>query len=226
MKLCANLLSFDVCKVIFILLAVTIRKKHCANLLCFLIFLVTLNFNQFDVRGNTFGLLTAHPLTPLVSLHHVDHMDPIFPNMTTTKALEHLLHAANVDSGRILQQTVCYDRWFSWTISISWGYAVQVYSKHIYLPDVLPVQETFRQWKKRNVLAGLYTFNTREFHPDPCQRPTIFFLDSISSSKHGIDSVYKKSYENCTLYLGSPRKLEEIRVSTKKLDLNYKQVLL
>ncbi|XP_022726082.1 uncharacterized protein LOC111282317 isoform X1 [Durio zibethinus] len=181
-------------------------------------------FHQFDVRGNAFGLLAAHPLTPLVSLHHIDHVDPIFPNMTAINAMEHLLDAANVDSERLLQHTVCYDRWFSWTISISWGYAVQVYSKHIYLPDVLPVQQTFRQWKKGNVLAGLYTFNTREFHPDPCQRPTIFFLDSISSSKHGIKSFYKKSYENCTIYMGSPRKLEEIRVSTKKLDLNYKQM--
>ncbi|KAE8733733.1 cysteine-rich receptor-like protein kinase 10-like [Hibiscus syriacus] len=122
-------------------------------------------FHQFDVRGNAFGLLATHPLTPLVSLHHMDHVDPIFPNMTNTKALEHLFHAANVDSQRILQQTVCYDRWYSWTISVSWGYAVQVYSKHTFLPDVLPVPETFRQWKTGNPLAGVYTFNTRELHP-------------------------------------------------------------
>ncbi|KAK8493325.1 hypothetical protein V6N12_000538 [Hibiscus sabdariffa] len=180
-------------------------------------------FHQFDVRGNAFGLLATHPLTPLVSLHHLDHVDPIFPNRTATKALEHLFHAANVDSQRILQQTVCYDRWFSWTISVSWGYAVQVYSKHMFLPDVLPVPESFRQWKHGNFLAGVYTFNTREFHPDPCQRPTLFFFDSVSSSRHGIKSVYKKFYQNCTIDSGSPRKLEEIRVSSKKLDLNYNQ---
>lgn len=180
--------------------------------------------NQFDVRGDAFGLLATHPLTPLVSLHHMDHVDPIFPNMTTKKALEHLFHAVNVDSQRILQQTVCYDRWFSWTISISWGYAVQVYSKHMLLPDVLSVPETFKQWTRGSVLAGSYTFNTREIHPDPCRRPTIFFLDTLSSGRHGIMSVYKKSYENCTLDSGSPRKLGEIRVSTRKLDLNYKQV--
>ncbi|KAK6282090.1 hypothetical protein POUND7_015915 [Theobroma cacao] len=181
-------------------------------------------FHQFDVRGNALGLLAAHPLTPLVSFHHIDHMDPIFPNMTRIKAMEHLLQAANVDSQRILQRTVCYDRWFSWTISVSWGYAVQVYGKHMYLPDVLPVQETFRQWKKGTGLAGVYTFNTREVHPDPCHRPTTFFLDSVSSSKAGIKSVYRQSYENCTIDMGSPRKLEEIRVSTKKLDLNYNQM--
>ncbi|KAG4115944.1 hypothetical protein ERO13_D12G138300v2 [Gossypium hirsutum] len=181
-------------------------------------------FHQFDVRGDAFGLLATHPLTPLVSLHHMDHVDPIFPNMTATKALEHLFHAVNVDSQRILQQTVCYDRWFSWTISISWGYAVQVYSKHMFLPEVLSVPETFKQWTPGGVLAGSYTFNTREFHPDPCQRPTTFLLDTVSSGRHGIMTVYKKSYENCTLDNGSPRKLGEIRVSTKKLDLNYKQM--
>ncbi|WRX11528.1 Protein of unknown function DUF604 - like 2, partial [Theobroma cacao] len=92
-------------------------------------------FHQFDVWGNAFRLLAAHPLTPLVSFHHIDQMDPIFPNMTRIKAMEHLLQVANVDSQRILQRTVCYDHWFSWTISVSWGYAVQVYGKHIYLPD-------------------------------------------------------------------------------------------
>ncbi|GMJ06384.1 hypothetical protein like AT1G05280 [Hibiscus trionum] len=181
-------------------------------------------FHQFDVRGNAFGLLGSHPLTPLVSLHHLDHVDPIFPNRTAPKALEHLFHAANVDSQRILQQTVCYDRWFSWTISVSWGYAVQVYSKHMFLPDVLPVPESFRQWKNGDFLARVYTFNTREFHTDPCQRPTVFFFDSVSSNRYGTKSVYKISYENCTIGTGSPRKLEEIRVSSKKLDLNYNQM--
>ncbi|KAK8518800.1 hypothetical protein V6N12_012042 [Hibiscus sabdariffa] len=132
-------------------------------------------FHQFDVRGNAYGLLAAHPLTPLVSLHHIDHIDPIFPNITTTKEMQHF-HAAEVDSQRILQQTICYNRQFSRTVSVSWGYAIQVYNKHIPLPDILPVPETFRQWKWGTVLAGVYTFNTIRFHPHPCHRPTIFFL--------------------------------------------------
>lgn len=182
-------------------------------------------FHQYDVRGNIFGLLTSHPTTPLVSIHHLDHMDPIFPNMTTTQALERLFEAANIDTGRLLQQTVCYDRWFSWTISVSWGYAVQVYGKHMHLPDVLPVQETFKQWKKGKVLAGAYNFNTRVIHSDPCQRPTIFYLDSASSGRDGITTHYKKSYQNCTNYMGSPRKLEDIRVASQKLDLDIKQLM-
>ncbi|XP_008230155.2 PREDICTED: probable LRR receptor-like serine/threonine-protein kinase At1g06840 [Prunus mume] len=105
-------------------------------------------FHQNDIHGDTFGLLAAHPLTPLVSLRHLDHINPVFPNMTTIKALRHLFKAVNADCQRVLQKTVCYDRWFSLTIVLSWGYAVQIHGNHIFLPDVLPVQETFSQWKK------------------------------------------------------------------------------
>ncbi|KAH9793027.1 ERV-F (C)1 provirus ancestral Env polyprotein [Citrus sinensis] len=101
----------------------------------------------------------------------------------------------------------------------------QVYGKHMHLPDILPVQETFKQWKKGKVLAAAYNFNTRVIHPDPCQRPTIFYLDSASSGKDGIRTHYKKSYQNCTNNMGSPRKLEEIRVLSQKLDLNIKQLM-
>ncbi|RVW68453.1 hypothetical protein CK203_058366 [Vitis vinifera] len=50
-------------------------------------------FVQVDIRGNLFGMLSAHPLSPLVSLHHLDSVDPIFPNMNRTQALEHLFEA-------------------------------------------------------------------------------------------------------------------------------------
>ncbi|KAF5726434.1 hypothetical protein HS088_TW22G00112 [Tripterygium wilfordii] len=184
-------------------------------------------FHQVDVRGDISGLLASHPLTPLVSLHHLDLTNPIFPNMTTMKALEHLLKATSIDSQRILQQTVCYDPWFSWTISVSWGYAIQVHSNHLLLPDALPVQATFRPWKKSgNALAGAYAFKTKQLHPDPCRRPTAFFFDDASSDGDGIQSKYKKAYQNCSYDMGSPRKLEEIKVFSTKLDLGIKQVWL
>ncbi|KAF5954281.1 hypothetical protein HYC85_007137 [Camellia sinensis] len=39
-------------------------------------------FHQYDVYGSLLGLLGAHPVAPLVSLHHLDVVDPIFPRMT------------------------------------------------------------------------------------------------------------------------------------------------
>ncbi|KAK7272310.1 hypothetical protein RJT34_28822 [Clitoria ternatea] len=183
-------------------------------------------FHQVDFRGNAFGLLAAHPVTPLLSLHHPDYIDPIFPNTTAIKALQYLFEAVNVDSLRILQQAVCYDRRFSWTISVSWGYAVQVFHNHLSLPDVLKVQQTFKHWTKGTTMADLYSFNTREFHPDPCRRPTIFYMDNLSHDKDGIIiSTYKKSFQNCSSNVASPNGPPEvIKVATTKLVLDTKQL--
>ncbi|GAB4859475.1 hypothetical protein Ancab_010942 [Ancistrocladus abbreviatus] len=184
-------------------------------------------FHQMDIRGDAFGLLAAHPVSPLVSFHLSAHTHPIFPNMTAIKAVEQLLKAANMDSERTLQQTVCYDRWFSWTISVSWGYAVEVYDHHIFLPDALHAQETFEHWNKRSVLEGAYTFSTRPLHPDPCRRSTTFFLDGVFSGRDGIiKSKYKRSLrDNCTFDpMASPKRLEEILVFSKKLNLGVKQL--
>ncbi|KAM7251077.1 hypothetical protein ACFE04_022960 [Oxalis oulophora] len=81
-------------------------------------------------------------------------------------------------------QTVCYDRWFSWTISVSWGYAVQVFGNHIFLGDVLPVQETFMPWKSEPLLSRVFTFDIRNIQDDPCRRPTIFYFDGVDSSRN------------------------------------------
>ncbi|KAL7000194.1 hypothetical protein U1Q18_001342 [Sarracenia purpurea var. burkii] len=183
-----------------------------------------------DVRGNIFGLLAAHPNTPLVSLHHLDHTHAIFPNMTTFEALKHLLVAAKADSQRLLQQTVCYDRSFSWTISVSWGYAVQIFGNHVFLPDVIRAQQTFGAWQWWNPSADSFTFDTTEHNPDRCRRPTVFFFDTANSDGKGgikIKSSYRRrTQENCSFDVASsPGKLEGVRVWSNKLDLDTKQVL-
>lgn len=182
-------------------------------------------FHQMDIRGDVFGVLAAHPLTPLLSLHHLDLVRPIFPNMSSMKALEHLYEAAKYDPHRIVQQTVCYDRWFSWTVSVSWGYAVEVFGRHVPLPDTLRAQETFEPYKKGNHLHTLYNFDTREHHSDICRRPTIFFMDKVYRSGNGMKSTYRKMIpDNCTVDAGSPRKLDEIRVLSHKYEPDIKEL--
>ncbi|CAH9071413.1 unnamed protein product [Cuscuta epithymum] len=182
-------------------------------------------FHQLDVQGNVFGLLAAHPVRPLVSLHHMDVLFSIFPHMTIIKALQHLYTAANVDPHRILQQTVCYDRWFSWTVSVSWGYVVQVFGNHVRLPEALRVQQSYMPWKKGG--KGMYyDFDTWAFHPDPCRRQPIFFFSNASSDGSGILSMYTKmTRERCRSDMASPRKLDEIRVHSTRLILDRNQLL-
>ncbi|MCD7451324.1 hypothetical protein HAX54_010943 [Datura stramonium] len=48
-------------------------------------------FHQDDIWGNLFGLLSSHPLSLLLSLHHIEGVQSIFPNMTKIQALKHKL---------------------------------------------------------------------------------------------------------------------------------------
>ena len=178
-----------------------------------------------DMTGDPFGVLAVHPMAPLVSLHHTDYLDPIFPDMTNRNAMRHLYNAAKLDPQRILQQTVCYDRWFSWTISVSWGYAIEVFNGHVLLPDVLRVPASFKPWKKGNLLNSLFSFDMREHSPDPCKRPVVFHMNKTYLEGDETISIYNiMEKSNCTGDFGSPRRIKMIKVRAHKLDLSIKQV--
>ncbi|XP_020100890.1 uncharacterized protein LOC109718855 [Ananas comosus] len=177
-------------------------------------------FHQIDLHGDISGLLTAHPLSPLISLHHFDRVAPLFPGMNHTMALKHFFKAVEVDPRGILQQTVCYDRLRSRTVSVSWGYAVQVFEGNQLLPDVLSVQKTFFPWKRgRNASSyGVYMFNTREYPRDQCQRPTIFFLKNMLVEKDRIQSNYSRHLSGkCLLSPNSARNLRIVTVNSQRL---------
>lgn len=179
-----------------------------------------LGFHQVDIRGDLFGMLSSHPQVPLVSLHHLDYVEPIFPNMTRIEALEHLFKAVHVDSGRVLQQTVCYDRSRSRTISVSWGYAVQVFEGNKLLPDLFSLQQTFMPWKRGRVPTDHYMFKTREFPKDKCKRPAVFFLESVVPDTNGTRSHYKRHIDNeCVQGKVPTENLDQIRVFSQKLNL-------
>ncbi|KAF3533399.1 hypothetical protein DY000_02039156 [Brassica cretica] len=182
-------------------------------------------FHQIDVRGNLFGLLCAHPLSPLVSLHHLDAVDPFFPKTNRTESVARLIKAASFDSARILQQSVCYDSSNTVTVSAVWGYAVQVYEGNKLLPDLLTVQKTFSTWRRGSGVRSNYMFSTREYPRDPCARPLVFFLDSLGSdgtggtwSSYGLHSV-----GNCHR-AEAVKGLQHIRVLSRKLELNGEQI--
>eukprot|EP01018_Ginkgo_biloba_P038741 Gb_04360 [translate_table: standard] len=87
-----------------------------------------------DLQKDIFGILTAHPIAPMVSLHHLDNVAP-FPNMTRAAALRHMMDAVRIDPNSVVQHS-CYGNSRNWTISVSWGYAIQVYDT-VELPHLL-----------------------------------------------------------------------------------------
>ena len=85
---------------------------------------------QVDIRGDAYGMLAAHPVAPLVSLHHLDHVEPITPRgKTALDAVRPLVGASRFDPARVLQQSFCYQRGpgYVWSVSVAWGYTVQLY---------------------------------------------------------------------------------------------------
>lgn len=167
-----------------------------------------------DINGDATGLLAAHPVAPLASIHHLDVIKPIFPNIRTqAAALAHLLEAGRLEQASLLQQSICYyhhrhgDRTTSdipeanhdqstyWSFSFSWGYAVQVYNKFV-SPQVLetPIR-TFKSCH-HSTAAAEFPFNTREPPKDSCDWPAIFYLESAArgpDSRSGLlETVYLK----------------------------------
>ncbi|KAK9225933.1 hypothetical protein WN943_010978 [Citrus x changshan-huyou] len=183
-------------------------------------------FCQLDMRGDMFGMLSAHPLSPLLSLHHLDAIDPIFPNMNRTQALQHLFKAVNVDPARILQQTVCYDQSSQLTVSVAWGFAVQVYEGNQLLPDLLSLQRTFTSWRRGSNVESHFMFNLRDYPRDPCKRPIVFFLESVLSHNNSVQSNYVKHVVGNCAGADVVRKIEKIRVFSEKLELDVEEAKL
>ncbi|MBA0621669.1 hypothetical protein Godav_007270 [Gossypium davidsonii] len=178
-----------------------------------------LGFHQYDVYGNLFGLLAAHPVTPLVSLHHLDVVEPIFPNVTRVEALRRLMLPVKLDSAGIMQQSICYDKSKSWTISVSWGFAVQIF-RGIFSPREIEMpSRTFLNWYRRADYTA-YAFNTRPVSRNPCQKPFVFYM-----SKVGMDSELNQTvseYERhhvphppCRWKMANPGALEMVIVNKK-----------
>ncbi|KAK1265282.1 hypothetical protein QJS04_geneDACA011336 [Acorus gramineus] len=149
-------------------------------------------FHQFDLRGDISGYLSAHPKAPLLTFHHVDVLEPIFPSMDGLSSLRHLMSAAAADSSRLLQQFFCYHNNNTWSFSLSFGYSVHLYEKLI-PPSVLrlPIQ-TFKPW--RSWTKPFFMFNVREHSvvDDPCEAPHVFFFESVvrEGGGGGVVSTY------------------------------------
>ncbi|KAK4286493.1 hypothetical protein QN277_003042 [Acacia crassicarpa] len=176
-------------------------------------------FHQYDVHGNLLGLLGAHPVTPLATLHHLDVVEPIFPRMNRVQGLRHLMNSIKMDSASIMQQSICYDRSRHWSISVSWGYVVQVLKGVISPRELEMPSRTFLNWFKKADYNG-YSFNTRPVSIYPCRKPFIFYLnksqyDRASKQIVGTYTREKSRAPFCQWEMESPEKINSIIVLMK-----------
>ncbi|CAI9759191.1 unnamed protein product [Fraxinus pennsylvanica] len=183
---------------------------------------------QYDVYGNLLGLLGAHPVAPLVSLHHLDVVDPIFPGKTRVQGLKHLFESVKQDSASIIQQSICYDKQRYWSISISWGFVVQII-RGIMSPRELEMPtRTFLNWYRRADYTA-YAFNTRPVSRHPCQKPFLYYMNSTKYDEKrrqiiGVYNRHKESHPFCRWKSEPPEKLNSIVVLKRPDSSRWKRV--
>ncbi|MED6180060.1 hypothetical protein PIB30_006875 [Stylosanthes scabra] len=182
----------------------------------------------YDVYGNLLGLLGAHPVAPLISIHHLDVVEPIFPRMKRAEAMRHLMESVREDSASIMQQSICYDKSRYWSISVSWGFVVQI------LRGMLPPRElempsrTFLNWYKRADYTA-YAFNTRPVFKHPCQKPFVFYMTRtyFDSSRRRVIGVYNRDSmaktPSCRWKSPSPDRITSIVVTKSPDPLRWKK---
>ncbi|KAG1366875.1 hypothetical protein COCNU_13G006650 [Cocos nucifera] len=136
-------------------------------------------FHQYDVYGDLLGLLAAHPVVPLVTLHPLDVVQPVFPGAPSrAAALRRLFDGPiRLDSAAIFQRTICYDADHLWTVSVSWGFVVQMVRGVMSPREMEMPMRTFLNWYRR-VDYTAYPFNTRPMACSSCQSPFIYYLSS------------------------------------------------
>ncbi|XP_060206965.1 uncharacterized protein LOC132634866 [Lycium barbarum] len=178
-----------------------------------------LGFHQYDVYGNLFGLLASHPIAPLVTLHHLDVVEPIFPNVTRVQALRRLTVPMKLDSAGLMQQSICYDKANSWTVSVSWGFAVQIFRGVLSPREIEMPSRTFLNWYKRADYTA-YAFNTRPVARNPCQKPFVFYLSSAKMSPYSNQTVsqytrHRVPHPACKWKVADPAQVDRVQVFKK-----------
>ncbi|KAF2318870.1 hypothetical protein GH714_011302 [Hevea brasiliensis] len=147
------------------------------------------------IRGSAYGLLAAHPVAPLL------------------------------DPPRILQQTFCHDKNRKWSISIAWGFTVQLYPLLLPAKDLQTPLLTFKTWRSRS--TGPFTFNTQPMKSNPCELPVVFMLEQPEEvGQSGSLTRYKRLEpwpgKKCNrIDYAEAMSLQRIVVSALKLDPEF-----
>ncbi|KAF8379863.1 hypothetical protein HHK36_029312 [Tetracentron sinense] len=137
-------------------------------------------FHQWDIRGNAHGLLSTHPITPFVSIHHVEAVEPFYPGLSSLEGLKIFTRAMKTDPRSFLQRSICYDRLRRITFSVSMGYVVQVFPNIVLPQELERSEQTYSAWNKINH-GSEFDFDTRDPHKSVCKKPILFYLKDVHS---------------------------------------------
>ncbi|WOL07120.1 hypothetical protein Cni_G15857 [Canna indica] len=181
-------------------------------------------FHQYDVYGDLLGLLAAHPVAPLITLHHLDVVQPIFPRAPSrAAALGRLFDGpVRLDPAGVMQQSICYDAKKPWTVSVAWGFAVLV-ARGVTSPREMEMPaRTFLNWYRRADYTS-YAFNTRPVARHPCQRPYVYYLSTARYDKARRTTVtvyerYRDKRPTCRWRMPDPSALVDHVIVYKKPD--------
>lgn len=162
-------------------------------------------------------------MTPLASLHHLDVVEPIFPGMNRVRALQHLFKSVNLDSASIMQQSLCYDSKRYWSISVSWGFVVQLWRGVISPRELEMPTRTFLNWYRKADYTA-YAFNTRPVTKNPCLKPYVFYMSSAKYDQArkqtiGVYTRRRSRSPACRWKMASPERINSV-VVLKRPDHN------
>ena len=171
---------------------------------------------QVDLRGDLFGLLAAHPVTPLVTIHHFELVNPIFPSMNRLQSFIRLSFPAKVDSAGLMQQSICYDPARNWTVSVSWGYAVQIIRGWIPAHEMERPARTFDNFR-RNKNPLWFSFDTRPWSKHPCEEPYVYFFNNVVMNTANNVSwseymLHRDNHTGCSWKVETPEKISRVEV--------------
>ncbi|MCO5602272.1 hypothetical protein L7F22_056401 [Adiantum nelumboides] len=183
-------------------------------------------FHQFDVHGNVFGLLAAHPISPFLSMHHLEEVEPFFPKLDALASLRHLMYSMHTEPSSFLQHCLCYDREQKLSLSVSLGYVVQVFP-YVILPRELERPEiTFKAWNSKQS-RGEFDLDTRKSLRPVCHRPVSFYIEDIYVDENGaVVSTYKrdtavdemKKHSLCLPIVFHPKEVKGIRIFSQPMS--------
>ncbi|XP_047043533.1 uncharacterized protein LOC124647670 [Lolium rigidum] len=181
-------------------------------------------FHQCDLWGDVLGLLGAHPVAPLVTLHHLDFLEPVFPaTPSRAGALRKLFDGpVRLDSAAVAQQSVCYDPEQQWTVSVSWGFAVMVVRGVLSPREMETPVRSFLNWYRRADYTA-YSFNTRPVARQPCQKPHVYYMRESRMDRRRNETVteyerHRVKQPPCRWRIADPAALLDHIVVHKKPD--------